>query len=193
MVFGRAADVSLPWQANVEANADFWAAPDEISNDIVAFYRRTWEIADETIASLPLDAIGQRAVVGRRRHRHVAPPPGARRPRRRSVMPAMPTSSGSSSTTRRGCSPVTTTSLPAIRLVARPARTGSKLPLVSPPVPDRASSTQNGRRTSATRSRRSRRHPRAGVRLTRPVRRLRRSNPVRTRRGSRTGRAARRR
>jgi hypothetical protein len=58
MVFGRAADVSLPWQANVEANADFWAAPDEISNDIVAFYRRTWEIADETIASLPLDAIG---------------------------------------------------------------------------------------------------------------------------------------
>ena len=58
MVFGRAADVSLPWQANVEPNADFWAAPDEISNDIVAFYRRTWEIADETIASLPLDAIG---------------------------------------------------------------------------------------------------------------------------------------
>ena len=58
-VFGRAPGVSLPWQANVEPNADFWAAADEASDDIVAFYRRTWEIADDTIVSLPLDAVGQ--------------------------------------------------------------------------------------------------------------------------------------
>ncbi len=59
MVFGRAADVSLPWQAHDEPDADFWAAPDETSNDIVAFYRRTWDIADGTIGSLPLDAVAQ--------------------------------------------------------------------------------------------------------------------------------------
>ena len=59
MVFGRAPDVSLPWQAdNLDANAEHWAAPDETSDGIVGFYRRTWEIADGTIASLPLDAVG---------------------------------------------------------------------------------------------------------------------------------------
>ena len=77
MVFGRAADVSLPWQANVEPNADFWAAPDESattsspSTGAPGSRRR-----DDHVA--PARRGRARAVVGRRRYRHVAPRPGAR-------------------------------------------------------------------------------------------------------------------
>jgi len=58
--FGRSQGIALPWRAdNAEPNADFWAAPDESRADIVAFYRRTWEVADATIIELPLDAVGR--------------------------------------------------------------------------------------------------------------------------------------
>lgn len=57
-VFGRAHDVSLPWTLDdAEPNADMWARPDEMKDDIVTLYRRTWELADATINELPLDAI----------------------------------------------------------------------------------------------------------------------------------------
>jgi hypothetical protein len=56
-VFGRSHDVSLPWMAeDAEPNADMWARPDETTDGIVALYRQTWVIADETIEELPLDA-----------------------------------------------------------------------------------------------------------------------------------------
>ena len=59
-VFDRTHDVSLPWLAgDAEPNAEFWAAPGETRDDIVTAYRRTWELADATIAELPLDAAGR--------------------------------------------------------------------------------------------------------------------------------------
>jgi hypothetical protein len=59
-VFGRPHDVALPWLGdNPEPNAEFWAAPDEAREDIVALYRRTWEVADATITDLPLDTVGR--------------------------------------------------------------------------------------------------------------------------------------
>jgi hypothetical protein len=35
-----------------------WATPDESRDEIVGLYRRSWQLADETIAELPLDAPG---------------------------------------------------------------------------------------------------------------------------------------
>lgn len=59
-MFGRSRDTSLPWLLeDAEPNADLWATPDEARDDIVALYRRTWEVADATITELPLDAVGQ--------------------------------------------------------------------------------------------------------------------------------------
>lgn len=37
---------------------DLWAAEDETRDQIIAFYRRTWEHSDATINELPLDAPG---------------------------------------------------------------------------------------------------------------------------------------
>ncbi|MGW8486927.1 DinB family protein [Streptomyces sp. NPDC055886] len=39
--------------------SDQWAAEDETRDEIIGFYRRTWEHADATIDALPLDAPGQ--------------------------------------------------------------------------------------------------------------------------------------
>lgn len=59
-VFGRTPDVSLPWHGQaIEPNAEFWAAPGETRDDILALYRRTWEVADATITELPLGAVGR--------------------------------------------------------------------------------------------------------------------------------------
>lgn len=75
-VFGRAGDISptrrrirrrrqsAPSLAAVvtgdaEPNAEFWATPDESTQDIVTNYRAAWDIADATISDLPLDAIGR--------------------------------------------------------------------------------------------------------------------------------------
>jgi len=35
-----------------------WAKPEESSADIIAAYRRTWELADQTVAELSGDALG---------------------------------------------------------------------------------------------------------------------------------------
>ncbi|WP_328901452.1 DinB family protein [Streptomyces sp. NBC_00441] len=56
-VFGRPSPEPLPrWQD--ADGSDLWAAEGETRDQVIAFYRRTWEHADATIAALPLDAPG---------------------------------------------------------------------------------------------------------------------------------------
>ncbi|MEU8884835.1 DinB family protein [Streptomyces hydrogenans] len=56
-VFGRPSPEPLPrWQDS--DGSDQWAAEDETRDQIIGFYRRTWEHADATIEELPLDAPG---------------------------------------------------------------------------------------------------------------------------------------
>jgi uncharacterized damage-inducible protein DinB len=59
-VFGRPVDIELPWfEDDAEPNADMWATPDQSRAEIVDLYRRSWQLADDTIAALPLDAPGE--------------------------------------------------------------------------------------------------------------------------------------
>ena len=39
-------------------NAEFWATPDESSDDIVTRCRAAWDVSDATTSGLPLDAVG---------------------------------------------------------------------------------------------------------------------------------------
>ncbi|MET3984658.1 DinB family protein [Streptomyces sp. PvR034] len=56
-VFDRPSPEGLPrWQDH--DGSDGWATEDESRDQIVAFYRRTWEHADATIEGLALDAPG---------------------------------------------------------------------------------------------------------------------------------------
>ena len=56
-VFDRPSPQPLPrWQDS--DGSDQWAAEDETRDQIIGFYRRTWEHADATIEELPLDAPG---------------------------------------------------------------------------------------------------------------------------------------
>jgi uncharacterized damage-inducible protein DinB len=53
-------DEPFPWfEDDAEPNADMWATADESREQIVDLYRRVWAHSDETIATLPLDAIGR--------------------------------------------------------------------------------------------------------------------------------------
>ncbi|CAM5722396.1 hypothetical protein SMICM304S_05283 [Streptomyces microflavus] len=59
--FGEAFDRPFPeplprWQDS--DGSDLWAAEDETRDQIIGFYRRTWEHSDATINELPLDAPG---------------------------------------------------------------------------------------------------------------------------------------
>jgi hypothetical protein len=57
--FGRRFDESLPWlDEGAEEGADMWAAAGESREQITSLYRRVWVHSDQTIAELPLDAIG---------------------------------------------------------------------------------------------------------------------------------------
>lgn len=57
--FGRPSGEPLPWfEDGAELNADMWATPDESRDHIIALYRRAWAHSDQTIDSLPLDAVG---------------------------------------------------------------------------------------------------------------------------------------
>jgi hypothetical protein len=59
-VFGRNTDASLArLSGDAGRAAEFWAAPDESSQDIVTSYRDAWKLSDATITELPLDAVGQ--------------------------------------------------------------------------------------------------------------------------------------
>ncbi|WP_330334522.1 DinB family protein [Streptomyces sp. NBC_00536] len=56
-VFDRPSPEPLcPWQDS--DGSDLWAAEDETRDQIIGFYRRTWEHSDATINELPLDAPG---------------------------------------------------------------------------------------------------------------------------------------
>ncbi|MFI2207056.1 DinB family protein [Streptomyces sp. NPDC020192] len=56
-VFDRPSPESLPrWQDH--DGSDLWATEDETRDQIIGFYRRTWEHSDATINELPLDAPG---------------------------------------------------------------------------------------------------------------------------------------
>ena len=58
--FGRHIDEPrLDFDFEAETNPDMWATPDESRDDVVDCYRRVCAHADETITSLPLDAIGR--------------------------------------------------------------------------------------------------------------------------------------
>jgi hypothetical protein len=54
---GREAPV-LPWHADgsVWENGDMWATPGESREYLVGLYRQSWQLADASIAELPLDA-----------------------------------------------------------------------------------------------------------------------------------------
>lgn len=56
-VFDRPSPQPLPrWQDS--DGGDLWVAEDETRDQIIEFYRRTWEHSDATINELPLDAPG---------------------------------------------------------------------------------------------------------------------------------------
>ncbi|MEU7700212.1 DinB family protein [Streptomyces sp. NPDC039028] len=56
-VFGRPSPEPLPrWQES--DGSDLWATGDETRDQVLGFYRRTWDHADATIDALPLDAPG---------------------------------------------------------------------------------------------------------------------------------------
>lgn len=56
-VFDRPSPEPLPrWQDH--DGSDLWATADETRDQIIEFYRRTWEHSDATINELPLDAPG---------------------------------------------------------------------------------------------------------------------------------------
>ncbi|MGW2706470.1 DinB family protein [Streptomyces sp. NPDC001340] len=58
--FGRPFDGAPLWiTGDAEPDADLWARPDESREEIVGRYREAWAHSDETIASLPLDAVGR--------------------------------------------------------------------------------------------------------------------------------------
>lgn len=57
-VFDRPSPERLPrWQDS--DGSELWAAEDETRDQIIAFYRRTWEHSDATINELSLDAPGR--------------------------------------------------------------------------------------------------------------------------------------
>jgi hypothetical protein len=59
-VFERdASNAQERWSGDAEPADEFWARPDESSEDIIASYRAAWELSDATIAELPLDAVGR--------------------------------------------------------------------------------------------------------------------------------------
>jgi uncharacterized damage-inducible protein DinB len=58
--YGRPFDGTPLWiTGDAEPNADLWARPDESRQDIVGRYRAACAHSDETIAALPLDAVGR--------------------------------------------------------------------------------------------------------------------------------------
>lgn len=58
-VFDRPQDQSLRWLSDVAPGSDMWARHDELTYDIETAYRRSWELADETVSELAADAVGR--------------------------------------------------------------------------------------------------------------------------------------
>lgn len=62
--FGRPTGITSPWEAldadpDADPNADMYATPGESREHVVGLYRRSWEVAGETVAALDLDAPGR--------------------------------------------------------------------------------------------------------------------------------------
>ncbi|MEV6260600.1 DinB family protein [Streptomyces sp. NPDC051784] len=61
--FGRPFFTEQPpswwWTRDPDPNADMWASADESREEVVELYRAAWEHSGETIAALPLDAVGR--------------------------------------------------------------------------------------------------------------------------------------
>ncbi|MGP4050035.1 DinB family protein [Streptomyces sp. 2A115] len=57
-VFDRPSPEPLPRWQDHSNGSDLWATEDETRDQIIGFYRRTWEHSDATINELPLDAPG---------------------------------------------------------------------------------------------------------------------------------------
>jgi hypothetical protein len=58
--FGRPFPDPMPGMAeDAEPNADLWATSDEAREDLLALYRRVWAHADDTVAALGLEAVGE--------------------------------------------------------------------------------------------------------------------------------------
>ena len=58
-VFGRTTDApAARFSGDAGPAAEFWATPDESSEDIVDRYRSAWDLSDRTIRELDLDAVG---------------------------------------------------------------------------------------------------------------------------------------
>jgi hypothetical protein len=59
-VFGRPFPEPLPrWDDEAASGTDLWVTEDETREQVLAFYRRTWEHADATIDTLAINAPGQ--------------------------------------------------------------------------------------------------------------------------------------
>jgi hypothetical protein len=59
-VFGRTFPEPLPWMTEeAEPNADLWATADESREDLLTLYHRVWSHADDTVAAVELDAVGE--------------------------------------------------------------------------------------------------------------------------------------
>lgn len=56
--FGRTIPEPIPGDDDLENNGDMWAKPTESRDDIINWYRRACALADETIATLDLNAPG---------------------------------------------------------------------------------------------------------------------------------------
>src|SRR5262245_25873861 len=56
---GSAPTLAARFTGDDEPNAEFWATPDESSEDIVTRCRAAWDVSDATISELPLDAAGR--------------------------------------------------------------------------------------------------------------------------------------
>jgi hypothetical protein len=56
-VFGRSDGSRSAWSSG-EPNAELWARADETRDEILAAYRRSWNVADQTIVDLSLDSPG---------------------------------------------------------------------------------------------------------------------------------------
>lgn len=58
-VFGRSSDgLAARFSGDAGRAGEFWATPDESSEDIVGAYRDAWAFSDSTISELALDAVG---------------------------------------------------------------------------------------------------------------------------------------
>lgn len=104
-VFDRPSPEPLPrWQDH--DGSDLWAVEDEAREQIIEFYRRTWEHSDATIDELALDAASTTCRGGRSlMPAQTCSPSWFTSSARPTGMPGTPTSCAKASTAEPGCAP----------------------------------------------------------------------------------------